>query len=161
MEVQVTDDFVFYAIHPRRVGLEGIWFGNWYAFFSGLTESERSSFRNSMTADFKALFSSAYQTPYAWEEATWENDTVNCPFMLTDAFWVSRRQTAPVALRYPAQTWNSSKMRRIRCRQDGMLHSVWGKDDPALERVEFISLYLPDELVSQDTVLLLRDVTER
>lgn len=54
----------------------------------GVPATEHSKFRNAMVADFRALFVSIFNTPFAWEGADWEKDKI--PFFLTDSFWLNK-----------------------------------------------------------------------
>lgn len=100
----IDDDCVCYYILPRRVNLSDKWFAAIYVWFDKIPCKEHSKFRNTMVADFRALFQSIFETPFAWEDADWEKDKI--AYFLTDSLWLNKQQLAPLALEYPNQTMN-------------------------------------------------------
>lgn len=136
-EAFINDDSVTYCIYPRRVNLSDKWFASLYVWFDKVPATEHSKFRNTMVADFRALFVSIFNTPFAWEGADWESGKT--PFFLTDSFWLNEHQTAPVALEYPNQTINNGviPLRSLLKLQDGYNHVIGYKPSESAGNLMF------------------------
>lgn len=154
-EAFINDDCVSYHIYPRRVNLSDKWFASLYVWFDMIPATEHSKFRNTMVADFRALFVSIFKTPFAWEGASWEKD--NIPFFLTDSFWLNEQQTAPIALEYPNQTMNNGviPLRSLLKLQDGYNHVIGYKPSESAGNLMFRTSHS-----DTDGIKLMDDVTK-
>lgn len=121
-EAEIDDSCIMYSIFPRRVNLDGAWFGTIYANFDSIAITEHACYSNIMTADFRVLFTSIFKTPYAWEGFDACKEKTAC--FLTDSRWLSGTQDAPVALKYPNQTMNGGQrpLSALIPLQDGRYH---------------------------------------
>lgn len=150
----IDDDCVIYYIYPRRVNLSDKWFASLYVWFDKIPATEYSKFRNTMVADFRALFMSIFNTPFAWEGADWEKDKI--PFFLTDSFWLNKQQDAPIALEYPNQTMNNGAipLTSLLKLQDGYNHVMGYKPSETAGNLIFRTYHS-----DTDGIKLMDDVT--
>lgn len=154
-EAFIDDGRVAYYIYPRRVNLSDKWFGSLYVFFDMIPTTEHSKFRNTMVADFRALFVSIFKTPFAWEGADWEEDKI--PFFLTDSLWLNKQQTAPIALEYPNQTMNNGAipLSSLLKLQNGYNHVIGYKPSESAGNLMFRTSHS-----DTDGIKLMDDVTK-
>lgn len=110
ISVDVMEQCVRYTIQPKRSLIEdGATYVTEYVLFEDVPSDLHDSFSRIMESDFTALFRSADVTPYNWKD-TGTDARESLPFFLTDVEWIDVEQTAPVALRYPDQTYTSKKI---------------------------------------------------
>lgn len=159
-EAEVSDEAFFYFLYPRRVNLSDTWFGTRYADFAAIPTAEHQVFRNAVIADFKALFKSIFNVPYAWEGINWE-EGLDYPVFLTDSCWISREQRAPVALCYPEQSMRSEKMKRLMKLQDGWNHIVGYEASEPARALKFEPDWFPVTPLDDDTFGMMPDMTVR
>ena len=160
-EAQVTDEDVSYFLYPRRVGVADTWFGAMYADFEQIPVSEHGRFSNTMKADFRALFTSILETPYAWEGMDAKQENVAC--FLTDIYWLNRSQCAPVALNYPEQTMNAGEhpLASLIPLQEGYNHCCWYEPAPEAASVSFRAVSPQLNIFDASALWLMDDVTIR
>lgn len=151
----IDDDCVIYYIYPRRVNLSDKWFGSLYVFFDKIPATEHSKFRNTLVADFRALFVSIFKTPFAWEGADCEKDKI--PFFLTDSLWLNKQQTAPIALEYPNKTMNNGvvPLSSLLKLQNGYNHVIGYKPSESAGNLMFRTSHF-----YTDGIKLMDDVTK-
>lgn len=158
-EVQISDAGVFCLLYPRRVNLSGICFCSLYVDFdeTKINPSEHGKFANVMTSDFTALFTSVFNTPYAWEGCIPKEENLAC--FLTDSQWLNKKQDAPVALHYPNQTMNSGKtpLANLIGLQDGYNHCFWFEPDKKAAEITFRKALSLENSSNENAIWLMDD----